>query len=77
MDNLIGKKVRIPAGYKTWFMTGEPPVAEFVKDTTVTITEELNPYWLGAKVGPEHGFPPNVIGIHKSDIKTGKVIKVM
>lgn len=51
MDNLIGKEVKIPAGYKTWFMTGEPPVAEFVNDTIVTITEDINLYWWGAKVG--------------------------
>jgi hypothetical protein len=48
-------KIRVPAGYKTWFDRGSPQVAEFTSDTDVEIDFEANSQWFGASRA--RGFP--------------------
>lgn len=69
-----GTKLKISKGYKTWFLIGEPPVAEFVQDTEVVVKKKHNEYWW--ELESVRGFPSgNIIGISVSDI--GKKVKVV
>ncbi len=68
--------IKVPAGFQTWFGTGEPPVASFTQETVVTITGEWSNSWLRADNVP--GFPKGrPVLFLKDDIGEGKTLQVV
>ena len=50
-------KRMVRAGTKTWFVSGDPPVAEFPQDTPVSVEGPDNSGWF-VTTAPVPGFPP-------------------
>lgn len=48
-------KVTVKKGTKTWFVEGDPPVAEFVQDTPVEVEGPRGEWYI--TVGDITGFP--------------------
>lgn len=67
-------KIMVPAGYKTWFESNQPPVAEFGFDTEVEIDSKRSESWFRAE--KVKGFPnKGAVLFFKPDI--GTTLKVI